>query len=100
MRQFTNRASGPQRPQPFDDAKPTRSAVYGGAGNIQRQNMVVFMQNDVRQRRHFCKCGDTASSSRSATRTGSGLTDFIARFSLYSGLMRFCSPHLAFTQMR
>lgn len=39
----------------------------------------------------FCKCGDTASSSRSATRTG-GMRTSSPASSLYSGLMRFCSP--------
>ncbi len=93
MHQFQNRASGTQRPQPFDDAKlnPLLKRVRRCRKAIQHQNMVVFIQNDVRRCRHFLQMrrhGLFFAFSNANWRNA----DFIARFQLVFRFNAFCSP--------
>ncbi len=96
----SNRASGGPQRQTLRRQNLTRSRrVRRCRKLIQHQNMVVFAC-DVRQRRHFCKCGDTASSSRSATRKPRRKCGLHRPLPVYSPFRfnAFCSPHSRFTQ--
>lgn len=95
MNQFRNRASGRNARKPSITPKlkplPPCTAVPEGLFSTGIWSSSYKMTSASAAT--FCRCGETASSSRSATRTG-GIRTSSPASSLYSGLIRFCSPAL------